>query len=117
MENQIHNLIEKAYSGFNSRNIDMVLATFHANVQWPKAFEGGYVNGHDEVRAYWTRQWKEINGIVTPIKITKRENEKYEVSVHQLVKDLEEKILFDGIIKHVFTIKDDLLARMDIELE
>jgi hypothetical protein len=117
MENQIHNLIKKAYSAFNSRDIDTALSTFHPNVQWPKAFEGGYVSGHDEIRSYWTRQWTEINGIVEPIKITEREDQKYEVTVHQLVKDLEGKILFDGVIKHIYTVQDDLLARMDIELE
>jgi hypothetical protein len=117
MENQIHSLIKKAYSGFNSRDIDTALYTFHPNVQWPKAFEGGYVNGHDEIRAYWTRQWKEINGIVEPINITEREFQKYEVTVHQLVKDLENKILFDGVIKHIFTVQDNLLVRMDIEME
>lgn len=117
MNNQIQDLIKKAYSGFNSRDIDKALSTFHPNVQWPKAFEGGYVNGHDEIRAYWTRQWTEISGIVEPIKITERDLQKYEVTVHQLVKDLQEKILFDGVIKHIFTIQDDLLVRMDIELE
>ena len=113
----MHSLIKKAYSAFNSRDIDTALSTFHPNVQWPKAFEGGYVDGHDEIRAYWTRQWTEINGIVEPITIVKRENQTYEVTVHQLVKDLEGKILFDGEIKHIFTIQDDLLVRMDIELE
>jgi len=117
MNNQIHDLIKKAYSGFNSRDIDKALSTFHPNVQWPKAFEGGYVNGHDEIRAYWTRQWTEINGIVEPIKITERDIQKYEVTVHQLVKDLQEKVLFDGVIRHIFTVQDDLLVRMDIELE
>ncbi|WP_242607208.1 hypothetical protein [Flavobacterium sp. MEB061] len=42
---------------------------------------------------------------------------KNEVTLHQLVKDLQGKILFDGIIKHIFTVKDNLLSRMDIELE
>ena len=117
MENQIENLIKKAYSAFNSRDIDAALSTFHTNVDWPKAFEGGYVNGHAEVKAYWTRQWTEINGIVEPIKITIRENGTYEVTVHQLVKDLEGKILFDGKIKHIFTVQENMLRRMDIELE
>lgn len=28
--------------------------------------EGGYVYGHDSVRAYWTRQWGLIDPIVEP---------------------------------------------------
>lgn len=117
MENQIHNLIKKAYLAFNSRDILTALSTFHENVEWPKAFEGGYVNGHNEIREYWIRQWTEINAIVEPISIIEISKQKYEVTLHQLVKDLQGEILFDGIIKHIFTVKDNLLSRMDIELE
>ena len=117
MENNISNLIKKAYLAFNSRDISTALSTFHENVEWPKAFEGGYVNGHNEIREYWTRQWTEINGFVEPKNIIERSENQYEVTVHQHVKDLQENILFDGIIKHIFTVKDNLLSRMDIELD
>ncbi|HEU4470696.1 MAG TPA: nuclear transport factor 2 family protein [Flavisolibacter sp.] len=115
MDPQIHDIVRKAYLAFNSRNIDTALTTLHPNVQWPKAFEGGYVNGKEEIRAYWTRQWSEINPTVEPIGFHERENSKLEVTVHQIVKDLQGELLFDGIVKHVYTISDGLLQRMDIE--
>jgi hypothetical protein len=114
METQ--NLIHKAYAAFNSRDIDTALSTFHTEVQWPKAFEGGYVSGHDAIRDYWTRQWLEINPNVEPIAFNKRQDGTLEVSVHQIVKDLQGNLMFDGIVKHVYVIEDDLLRRMDIEL-
>jgi hypothetical protein len=117
MDIQIHNLIKKAYSAFNSRDINTALSTFHSDVQWPKAFEGGYVSGHDEIRRYWTRQWSEINPNVEPIGFNERQNGTLEVSVHQTVKDLQGNLLFDGAVKHIYTIQDDLLRKMDIELE
>jgi len=117
MDNQIQNLIKKAYSAFNSRDIDTALSTFHLEVQWPKAFEGGYVSGHDDIRKYWTRQWTEINPHVEPIGFNERQNGTLEVMVHQTVKDLEGKLMFDGTVKHIYSIQDGLLKRMDIELE
>jgi hypothetical protein len=116
MKNNFENLISKAYAAFNARDIDAALSTFHPNVEWPKAFEGGYVNGHDEIRKYWTRQWAEINPIVTPIEITKMEDDKVVVKIHQIVKDLDGHILFNGIVKHIYTIENSLLRKMDIEL-
>jgi hypothetical protein len=110
-------LIEKAYEGFNSRNIDSVLPLMHADIHWPKAFEGGYVVGREEIRTYWTRQWGEINPIVNPIAITERPNGKVEVLVHQLVKDLDGKVIFDGNVKHIYDVQDDQLLKMDIETE
>ena len=57
MASQYEDLIREAYSAFNARDIDTALSTMHPEVQWPKAFEGGYINGHSAVREYWTRQW------------------------------------------------------------
>jgi hypothetical protein len=116
MNIQIHNLIKKAYSAFNSRDIDTALSTFHPDVQWPKAFEGGYVSGHKEIRKYWTRQWTEINPNVEPIGFNERQDGTLEVTVHQIVKDLQGNLMFDGAVKHIYTIQDDLLQKMDIEL-
>jgi len=116
MGSQIQDLIKKAYSAFNSRDIDTALSTFHLNIEWPKAFEGGYVSGHDEIRKYWTRQWTEINPNVEPIGFNERQNGTLEVSVHQIVKDLQGSLMFDGTVKHIYIIQDGLLRRMDIEL-
>ena len=117
MITHFENLIKKAYPAFNSRDIDTALSTFHSEVQWPKAFEGGYVSGHDEIRAYWTRQWTEINPTVEPTGFNQRPNGTFEVTVHQIVKDLQGNIIFDGEVKHIYTLEDDLLRRMDIETE
>ncbi|HPN68157.1 MAG TPA: nuclear transport factor 2 family protein [Saprospiraceae bacterium] len=117
MIDQIEELIKKAYSAFNARDIDSALSTFHPEVEWPKAFEGGYVTGHAEVRKYWTRQWKEINPNVEPIGFIQRTNGTIEVKVLQKVKDLHGDLIFDGIVKHIITIQDNLFRRMDIELE
>ena len=116
MEKQIHDLIKKAYSAFNARDIDKALSTFHPDVQWPKAFEGGYISGHDDIREYWTRQWTEINPHVEPIGFNERQNGTVEVTVHQMVKDIQGNLVFDGTVKHIYTIQDNLLRRMDIEL-
>ncbi|HEY8897826.1 MAG TPA: nuclear transport factor 2 family protein [Niastella sp.] len=108
-------LIKNAYAAFNARDIDAILKVMHPNVKWPRAWEGDYAYGHDEVRAYWERQWKEIDPNVTPVGFRERENGTFEVEVHQLVKDLDGNILFDGKVLHVYVINDGLLQKMDIE--
>ncbi|MBW3129018.1 nuclear transport factor 2 family protein [Hymenobacter profundi] len=114
MQNQ--ELITKAYAAFNARDIDAALTTMHSEVQWPKAFEGGYVSGHAAIRGYWTRQWSEINPRVEPVECTARQDGTLEVTVHQVVRDLQDKLLFDGVVKHIYTLQQGLLRRMDIEL-
>jgi hypothetical protein len=116
MTTQIKDLIRKAYAAFNSRDIDTALSTFHPSVEWPKAFEGGYVSGHEAIREYWTRQWTGINPNVQPLAFKERQDGTFEITVHQKVKDLEGNIIFDGMVKHIYTLQDNLLRRMDIEL-
>ena len=108
-------LILKAYTGFNERNIQDVFDLMNPDVLWPKAFEGGHVQGFEAVREYWLRQWSEINPKVDPVAVTDREDGKVEVLVHQVVKSLDGTILFDGETRHIFTFADGLIQRMDIE--
>ena len=50
MDNQIRELVKKAYSAFNARDIDAALSAFHPDVQWPKAFENtGRDNGRKSI--------------------------------------------------------------------
>jgi len=116
MDSQFENLIRKAYSAFNSRDIETALTTFHSEVEWPRAFEGGFIKGHDEIRKYWTRQWTEINPNVEPINVYDRRDGIVEVTVHQIVKDLHGNQIFDGIVKHIYILENNLLRRMEIEL-
>ena len=116
MPNQFENTIKKAYNAFNGRNIDDALSTMQSDVQWSKAWEGGYISGHDEIRYYWTRQWTEINPNVDPVGFNERESGSLEVTVHQNVKDIQGNLMFDGLVKHIYTFQDGLIKTMDIEL-
>jgi hypothetical protein len=113
---QREDLIKKAYAAFNERDIDKALSTMQPDVQWSKAWEGGYISGHDEIKEYWTRQWKEINPIVNPVGFNERTNESLEIVVHQKVKDLQGNSIFDGTVKHIYTFENGLIKSMDIEL-
>lgn len=116
MTTEHEKLIQKAYAAFNARDIDQALSVMHPDVQWPKAFEGGYTSGHEGIRDYWTRQWKEIDPHVEPVGIKKRPDGTIGVIVHQKVKDLQGQVLFDGTVKHIYTLENGLLRRMEIEL-
>src|ERR1700684_1210885 len=89
-------LIAQAYSAFNQRNVDGVLALMSENVSWPKASEGGRVLGKEEIRGYWPRQWQEFDPHVEPIEVIDREEGKTDVKVHQLVKSLRGDVLSDS---------------------
>jgi uncharacterized protein (TIGR02246 family) len=108
-------LLRRAYDAFNARDIDAVLALMHPDVDWPNAFEGGRVRGHDEVRAYWTRQFEQIVPTVEPVSFTEREDGRVAVRVHQVVRSPGGGVLSDGEVVHVYALRDGLAERMDVE--
>jgi ketosteroid isomerase-like protein len=107
-------LLRAAYAAFNARDIDTALALMTPNVAWPKAFKGGFVHGPEEVRAYWTEQWSEIDPHVEPISFHTEDAGQVLVEVHQIVRDLARAVLADEHVGHRFTIEDGLIQGMEV---
>jgi hypothetical protein len=107
-------LLRTAYAAFNARDIDAALALMTPDVTWPKAFKGGFVHGPEEVRAYWTEQWSEINPHVEPIAFYSEDAGQVLVEVHQVVRDLSGAVLADEHVGHRFTIEHSLIQAMEV---
>jgi ketosteroid isomerase-like protein len=102
------------YGAFNARDIEAVLATFAADVDWPNAMENTRVHGHAAVRDYWTHQWDLFDPRVDPTAFETLPDGDIAVRVHQVVKDLDGNVLSDQIVQHAYRFKDGLVARMEI---
>jgi hypothetical protein len=107
-------LLTEIYRDFNARRIDAVLARMCRDVDWPNGMEGGRVHGHDEVRAYWTRQWGMISPHVEPMEFVKDDAGLIAVEVHQVVRDLAGAVLIDTMVRHTYTFRDGFIQKMDI---
>jgi hypothetical protein len=110
----IFDLLRAAYGAFNSRDIDAALALMTPDVEWPRAFKGGFVRGPQEIRQYWTEQWGEIDPRVEPTAFHPVDASNIDVVVHQVVRSLGGDILGEEDVGHRFTIHDGLIQRMDI---
>ncbi len=107
-------ILRAAYAAFNARDIDAALALMTHDVEWPRAFKGGFVRGREEVRAYWTEQWSEISPHVEPVTFHPKDTGSILVEVHQVVRDLAGAVLADEGVGHDFTIEQGLIRRMEV---
>ena len=107
-------LLRAAYAAFNARDIDAALALMTPDVTWPRAFKGGFVQGPEEVRAYWTEQWSEINPHVEPVAFHPESVDRILVDVHQVVRDMAGTVIADEHVGHRFTIDHGLIQRMEV---
>jgi hypothetical protein len=108
-------LLIGTYRAFNARDIDTVLEAMHPDVNWPNGWEGGRVLGHQGVRDYWTRQWAEIDPRVEPVGFPTDEQGHIIVKVHQVVRDLEGKVIAEGMVEHIYLIEGALIKSMKIK--
>ena len=106
-------LLRRAYAAFNARDIDAVLATMWPDVEWPNGMEGGYVYGHEQVRAYWTRQWGVVNPRVEPLGFTHGGGEVV-VEVRHVGRDGSGAVVVEAVVQHVYRFVAGLVKRMEI---
>ena len=107
-------VLRAAYAAFNARDIDAALALMTADVAWPRAFKGGFVEGHEAVRAYWTEQWSEIDPNVEPVSFQGEDGGRILVEVHQVVRALGGGLLADERVHHRFTMEKGRIRRMEV---
>jgi len=108
------------YERFNAKDIDGVLAMLSDDVEWANGMDGGFVQGHDGIRAYWTRQWAVVDPHVEPLHFDPLANGSILVKVKQTIRDLEglpiqEKGLKDKTVDHVFHFANGKVVRFDIQ--
>ena len=101
------------YTNFNERRIESVISKMTDNAKWANGMSGGYVYGHDEVREYWTKQFQLVSSKVIPLTIS-TEGELVKIKVHQVVHDLNGKLLADEIVYHYFHLENKKIVSFEI---
>jgi ketosteroid isomerase-like protein len=106
--------LRELYDAFNTRDVDAALAAMSDDVDWPNAWEGGRVHGHEAVRSYWTRQWVELDSWVEPVAVETRSDGRVAVEVHQGARKVPAEVSHSRVV-HVYELRDGLIVRMDVE--
>jgi hypothetical protein len=107
-------VLKLLYARFNARDLEAVLTALREDVIWANGMEGGHIRGRDGVRSYWTRQWAMIDPHVEPVDFATGSDGEVVVEVHQIVRDLQGKVLVDQMVGHIFQIENGLVKRFDI---
>jgi hypothetical protein len=107
-------LLQSVYDAFNERDLDFMMLLLHPDVDWPNGMEGGRVRGHQAVREYWTRQWDVIDPVVKPQRFELLPDGRILVHVHQLVRDLDGKVILAQMVQHIYLLDGAQIVSMEI---
>lgn len=105
--------MRELYAMHARRDIEGALAMLAPDVEWPNVAKGTVLHGRDEVRAYWTAQFAAIDPHVEPTAFA-YDGDKAVVTVHQIVRDLEGKVLLDSTVTHTYTFDGNLVVSMHV---
>jgi hypothetical protein len=110
----IEAVLRGTYAAFNARDIDAALSALHEDVDWPNMIDGTRAVGHNEIRSYWSRQFDEIDSQVNPKHFAVDLEGRIRVDVHQVLRAKDGSLLDDRMVRHVYTISDGLVIKMDV---
>ena len=106
--------LQNLYDAFNKREIETIISLMRSDVKWANGLEGGFVYGREQVREYWTDQFKAIQPELETLKFETDERNRNVVTVHQIIKDLHGNVLADATVHQIFTIENGLISLYEI---
>ena len=107
-------MVQHVYNSFNARNIDAAFEVIHRDANWANTMEGGLLHGHEEIRAYWLRQWTYIDWHVKFVDASLNDAGNVLVNTHQIIRDFSGNIVTLKDVQHIFTIEDGMIQDMRI---
>jgi len=107
-------LVQHVYDSFNARNANAALEVIHPDAVWANAMEGGLLQGHREINAYWHRQWSYIDWNVKFVDQRTEDDGTVVVNTHQIIRDFLGNIISIRDVQHAFRIEDGLIREMRV---
>jgi NAD(P)-dependent dehydrogenase (short-subunit alcohol dehydrogenase family)/ketosteroid isomerase-like protein len=107
-------LVRKAYSAFNERDVEAGVALMDPEVDWPNVPAGGFVHGRAQLREHWREQFRQADPRIEVAAIAEKGGGRVEAQVRQIVRAPDGSKLSDDRLVHVFTIVGERIKRMEV---
>ena len=109
-------LLTKVYDAYNRRDFAAFSAFLTPDINWPDSVEGGRLIGPNALGAYWARNDKSITVDIAVVSIAALPDGRVAAEVNQIVRNLAGQVWSDTCERHVFTLRDGMVARLDVEI-
>jgi ketosteroid isomerase-like protein len=107
-------VVRRAYSAFNERDVDAALALMDPEVDWPNVPKGGFIHGQEQVRHHWREQFRQADPRIELAGVAEKDDGRVEAQVRQIVRAPDGSKLSDDRAVHVFTFAGERIRRMEV---
>ncbi len=108
-------LLTKVYEAYNRRDFAAFSAFLAPDTDWPNMVEGGRLIGPEALGAYWARNDKMITIDIALVSIAALPDGRVAADVNQIVRNLAGQVWSDTCERHIFTLRDGMIAKLDVE--
>jgi hypothetical protein len=107
-------LLADFFEAYNRRDWPAFAAYLSPDIDWPDQTGDGRLSGQAALRAYWDRNDQIIQVEVTPLAFATLPDGRIRVDVNQVVRNTSGALWSDIQVRHFYTLRDGLVARMDV---
>ncbi|PZR37009.1 hypothetical protein [Caulobacter segnis] len=111
---EIQARIERLYDANQKRDFQTFRGLVHPHLEWPDLTRGGTLNSPEAVRDYWAYNDRGLRIEMAPVKAEIDEDGRIVVLANQVVWNLAGKLWSDLMLKHRYTLRDDLFWRLEV---
>lgn len=110
-------LLERAYSCFNERRLDELLAMMTDDVQWPDVANGAVLAGKASIRSYWEAQFAVAHPTVIPTDFLPVGSDVVAVITQRILDHQGEPLVSPSTVFHRYTFWGDLVSHMVVHAD
>lgn len=108
-------LLAPFYDAYNRRDIVALSPMMTPDVDWPDQSEGGRLTGPAALAAYWARNDLSIQVELAPYAYSLSPDGRLIADLVFSIHNRRGQLWSETTVRHLFTLRDGLIARMDIE--
>lgn len=102
-------------TALNAQDFEAGIALLHPDVDWQDAMNGGRRKGPAAVAAYWTEVYSLITSGTSIIECRLIGDDRIAARMLHSITDKKGKLWSEESMTHLFTFKDGLIVRMDLD--
>lgn len=106
--------VERLYDANQRRDYEAFCAMVHPRLEWPDVTRGGLLKSPAAVRSYWAYNDRALRIEMAPVQVEIDDEDRIVVLANVVVWNLAGKLWSDLMIRHRYTLRDDLFWRMEV---
>jgi len=107
--------ITSLWTALNHQDVETALAQLHPDVDWQDIMNGGRHKGVEAVRAYWAGVYALITSGSSSIDYRPIDGDRVAARMLHVIHDKKGALWSEETMTHVFTFRDGLISRMDLD--